>query len=115
MLPNGTEIRILSPSYFLAAKIEAFEDRGSDDPRTSADFEDLIYVLDNREELLGEIRASDPQLREYLREECEAILTNPLLFGSDRICFALRFRRGTNCGNKADDGKNFGPGGIKVG
>ncbi len=32
---------------FLATKFEAFKDRGGD-YRTSHDFEDIVYVLDNR-------------------------------------------------------------------
>jgi len=43
---EDVNIRILSLAYFLASKFSAFHDRGSDDPRTSHDFEDIIYILD---------------------------------------------------------------------
>ncbi|MDA3821665.1 MAG: hypothetical protein PF450_03490 [Bacteroidales bacterium] len=41
------EIRILSAPVYLASKFEAFTNRGGD-YRTSHDFEDIIFVLDNR-------------------------------------------------------------------
>jgi predicted nucleotidyltransferase len=41
-------IRIFSPPYFLASKIDAFNDRGHNDGRSSSDFEDIVYILNNR-------------------------------------------------------------------
>lgn len=45
-LPDGEEIFVFSPEYFLAAKFEALKNRGSADLRQSHDFEDIIYILD---------------------------------------------------------------------
>ena len=41
-------IQIMPLTFFLASKFTAFEDRGGGDPRTSHDFEDITYILDNR-------------------------------------------------------------------
>ena len=51
------EIKILPVSMFLATKWEAYEARGGD-PRTSHDFEDTIYVIDNNLELLEDVAKS---------------------------------------------------------
>lgn len=43
----GEEIQILSAPCYIATKLEAFKSRATD-YRTSHDFEDVIYVIDNR-------------------------------------------------------------------
>ena len=47
VLPDGTEVYVFSPAYYLAAKFEAHKSRGGNDLRQSHDFEDIIYILDN--------------------------------------------------------------------
>lgn len=69
MLPSGVRIRAASPAYLLATKIEAFNGRGREDFLGSRDFGDMIALLDGREELVGEVRQSDPELRAYLAGE----------------------------------------------
>jgi len=41
------EINCLSLPYFLATKFTAFYDRGAKDPRTSHNFEDIVYLLNH--------------------------------------------------------------------
>lgn len=60
-----TVIRIFPLPYFLATKFSAYGDRGRD-PRTSQDFEDIVYVLDNRINLVNEILAAPEDVRSYL-------------------------------------------------
>jgi len=50
------QVAILPLVYFIAAKFEAFHDRGAKDPRTSHDFEDIVYILDNRVDILEQLR-----------------------------------------------------------
>jgi predicted nucleotidyltransferase len=69
----GTTIRILSAPYFLAAKFSAFHDRGKD-PRTSKDFEDIVYVLDNSLSIVDSIRASPADVSQYLKSELHKFL-----------------------------------------
>ncbi|WP_417601451.1 nucleotidyl transferase AbiEii/AbiGii toxin family protein [Owenweeksia hongkongensis] len=49
---DNQTIRVLSLPYFLATKFTAFANRGSKDPRRSHDFEDIVYILDNRTDLI---------------------------------------------------------------
>lgn len=52
---DGLKIRILPLPYYLATKFSAFHDRGKKEPRTSKDFEDITYVLDNRTDIVEQI------------------------------------------------------------
>ncbi len=67
-------INILSLPYFLASKFEAFENRGSEDPRFSTDLEDIILVLDGIKQL--KINSSNTNLKNYLKEKSNYCLTN---------------------------------------
>jgi predicted nucleotidyltransferase len=69
-------IRILPLSYFLATKFNAFHDRGAKDPRTSKDFEDITYILDNRVDLVKQILNSPEDVKKYLKSEFEKILSD---------------------------------------
>jgi hypothetical protein len=73
-------IKILSAPYFIATKIEAHKARGKNDGRTSHDFEDIVYVLENRESIWEEMDNSDSSVKEYLRSEFQILLKNPNLF-----------------------------------
>jgi len=66
-------ISILTAPCFLATKFEAFNNRGTD-YRTSHDFEDIIYVIDNRTTIVKEIELDDKEIREYLKIELNKIL-----------------------------------------
>jgi predicted nucleotidyltransferase len=69
-LPNGNEIFMFSPEYYVASKFEAHNDRGGDDLRQSRDFEDIIYILDNCTSILEDIRNADEDVKNYLKTEC---------------------------------------------
>lgn len=73
-------IKILSAPYFIATKLEAHKARGKNDGRTSHDFEDIVYVLENRESIWEEMDNSDSSVKEYLRSEFQILLKNPNLF-----------------------------------
>lgn len=75
-LPDGTEIFVFSPEYYLAAKIEAHKGRGGNDLRQSHDFEDIIYILDNCPKLLESISNANESEKAYLKEECSKLLKN---------------------------------------
>lgn len=75
-LPDGTEIFVFPPEYYLAAKIEDHNGRGGSDLRQSHDFEDIIYILDNCSELLESITDSNESVKAYLKEECSKLLGN---------------------------------------
>jgi hypothetical protein len=75
-LPDGSEIFVFPPEYYLAAKIEAHNDRGGTDLRQSYDFEDIIYILDNCTSILTDIRNADQDVKDYLKTECERLFAN---------------------------------------
>ncbi|MGF6592609.1 hypothetical protein [Pseudomonas sp. 2835] len=64
-LPSGRTIRIFKPAYFLATKLEAFSGRGEGDPYHK-DVEDIIILLDGRQELLAEVSEASEELRQYI-------------------------------------------------
>ncbi len=69
------EIKILPVSLFLATKWEAFKSRGND-PRTSTDFEDIIYVLDNNLNMVDDVEKASLRVREFLQQMSKEILSN---------------------------------------
>ncbi len=77
-LPDGIWVYVFSVEYYLAAKFQAMLSRGGNDLRTSHDFEDIVYILDNCVGLVEQVvESNDQALREYLREQCTALLANP--------------------------------------
>lgn len=79
-LDDGQVIRILTAPYFLATKLEAFKGRGGGDGRTSHDFEDIVFILENRESLWHEISTCDDEVKSYLITEFSAIMDNPHIY-----------------------------------
>lgn len=87
-LAGGVSIFILPATYYIATKIEAIKDRGGNDWRSSHDFEDLIYVLNNNKTFLElydseeniELKsylsnwAKETLARQNIREEIECAL-----------------------------------------
>jgi hypothetical protein len=52
--------------YFLATKLTAFHDRGRQDPIASHDLEDVVAVVDGRESLVAEFKATPPEVRAFV-------------------------------------------------
>jgi predicted nucleotidyltransferase len=72
------EIKILSAPCYLATKLEAFNNRGSD-YRTSHDIEDVIYVLDNRIQIVEEIAKDDSRISVFIKEQLQGIIRKGIL------------------------------------
>lgn len=70
---KDNDIQILSAPYYLASKFEAYNHRGNNDYRTSHDFEDIVYVLDNRIDIVNEIKQSNKLVKHFLREQLSNI------------------------------------------
>jgi hypothetical protein len=68
-LPEEQTIRAIPPPFLLATKMEAFANRGNYDFYGSRDFEDLVRVIDGREELSAELAGAPNGVREYVREQ----------------------------------------------
>ncbi len=76
-LPSGAAIRVLAPANLLATKLEAFARRGRNDYLASPDFEDIIALLDGRQQIVGEIITAPAELRQYIREQLPQHLSDP--------------------------------------
>jgi predicted nucleotidyltransferase len=63
--PDGPEINLLDAPHFIATKLTAMHDRATD-MRWSQDWEDIVYVLESRDELLPEIAAASGELRAFV-------------------------------------------------
>jgi hypothetical protein len=61
--------------YFLAIKVAALHNRGIADLRTSSDFEDIVYLLRNRESLVSEIQAVAGSVKQYLADSFTTLLS----------------------------------------
>lgn len=72
------EIFILSAPCYLATKFEAFNDRGTD-CRTSHDMEDIIYVLDNRINIVEEITKDDTRIAQFIKEQLQNLINKGLM------------------------------------
>lgn len=70
---DDLKIQILSFPYFLATKFEAYQSRGISDPRSSKDFEDIAYLLDNVTDFPEKIKSANKDVRIYLIERLQEI------------------------------------------
>ena len=76
-LAEGININILASPYFLATKLEAFNDRGNNDFYGSHDYEDIIYLLDNRTTIVEEILLADEFVKEFIKQQLIKIKNHP--------------------------------------
>lgn len=65
-LEDTLVIRRLTPPLFVATKLEAYRGRGDSDLIGSRDAEDILVLVDGREELVEEITVVDPEIRTYI-------------------------------------------------
>lgn len=76
-LDTALTIRLFTPVYFVASKLEAFKGRGEGDFWGSSDFEDLVYVFDNAPDLDQRLKEGSLAVQAYLHEEFTQLLNNP--------------------------------------
>ncbi|MBD3223664.1 MAG: hypothetical protein GF313_02975 [Caldithrix sp.] len=76
---DDQKIQILPLPYFLASKFYAFNNRGAKDPRTSQDFEDIVYVLDNRTNIVEQLTKVPGDVRPYLADQIQRILDDRVM------------------------------------
>jgi hypothetical protein len=76
-LPDGIKINVLPSPYFLATKLEAFKNRGENDFYGSHDFEDIIYLLDNRTTIVEEVVNANKDVHEYIKTALTAFKNHP--------------------------------------
>ncbi|WP_024681747.1 hypothetical protein [Pseudomonas syringae] len=75
-LPSGCRIRLFTPPYFLGSKLDAYAGRGAPDLLGSQDLEDILNLVNGREELAREVGEAEPGLRTYLAQKLVPLLTD---------------------------------------
>jgi predicted nucleotidyltransferase len=75
--PDSITLNLLSAPYFIASKLLAYRSRGNDDVIASHDMEDIIFVLDNRDEIEAELNGAPSDVKTYLIDQFAELLLNP--------------------------------------
>ena len=72
---NGVSIGMISAPYFIMTKLEAFDGRGQGDYLTSHDLEDVIAVLDGRNNIIEEIKNSGSLVVKAMSSKFQTLLS----------------------------------------
>ncbi len=91
-LPNGIEIFVFAPEYYVASKFEAHKGRGGEDLRQSHDFEDIVYIMDNYPKIVDDIINAEENVKSYLRNNYLCLKENNNL--KEGIASALPYGSG---------------------
>lgn len=73
-LQEGLDIRLITPVYFIATKLEAYKGRGNGDILASRDIEDILNLFDGREALVSEVLEADQDVKDYIKNELQQLL-----------------------------------------
>lgn len=76
-LGHGVTIRLMSAVAFVATKLEAFAGRGGGDFMNSHDLEDVLNIIDGREELAAELAGAPVELRQAVGTALARLVKNP--------------------------------------
>lgn len=76
-LGEGLTIRLASAVAFVATKLEAFAGRGGGDFMASHDLEDVLNIVDGRDELIAEVAAAPADVRQAVGAAFDALLAHP--------------------------------------
>ena len=77
-LEPDLEILIVTASYFLGTKLDAFLGRGEGDYLTSHDMEDIINFINGRVEVLEDTKNSEPDLKDFIIKSFQGFLADEL-------------------------------------
>ncbi|WP_093385426.1 hypothetical protein [Variovorax sp. OV329] len=75
VLPSGDAIHIITAPFFVATKLESFNSRGEQD-YLHHDMEDILNIVDGREELLTELASAPEAVRMFVQEEIDGYLAD---------------------------------------
>lgn len=76
-LGDGLSIRAANAVAFVATKMEAFASRGGGDVLSSHDLEDVLNVVDGREELAEELGQAPTNVQRAVADAFAGLLANP--------------------------------------
>jgi len=73
-LDEALTIKLITPEYFVATKLEAYLGRGEGDALSSHDIEDLLNIFDGRASIVDDILSAQENLRNYISEQLQLLL-----------------------------------------
>lgn len=73
-IAHGYQVKMISPPYFIATKLEAFKNRGSLQEFDGTDLEDIVILLDGLSTIQNELADADPTVKRYLKEQFRQLL-----------------------------------------
>lgn len=76
-LGPGLTLRMINAVAFVATKLEAFAGRGGGAFLSSHDIEDVLNIVDGREELTNEMVTAPPELHQAVAEAFQRLLSDP--------------------------------------
>jgi hypothetical protein len=75
-LSEDVTIKLISAPLFLCTKLDAFSDRGHGDYLSSSDIEDVVAIVNGRDELIAECAAQNGAVVEYLAANCRQLIND---------------------------------------
>lgn len=87
-LAEDLEVLTLSAPGLLAAKLEAFFERGMRQLPNSKDLDDIVTLFDGRGDLVDEVRDAAPEMRVFISDQIGRLLSNGYVL--DLISDAVR-------------------------
>ncbi len=79
-LEDNLTIQIFTLPYFLGSKFEALKsDRHGKDYRYNSDFEDIIYIFDNRINIKNELIECTDEVKIYLQKSISELMKRPYI------------------------------------
>jgi hypothetical protein len=76
-LPSGVRLRVITPTFLLATKLDAFQNRGNGDFGMSHDLEDIFVLLAGMPDLLEGIRTSQDDASRFVAAELRRLSVIP--------------------------------------
>ncbi len=86
---DGIKIKVISPTYLLATKIESFGDRGKGDILGSKDAEDIISLIDGYSKMVEDVASANEQVSNYISDRLRELKKNA--YFDDAIESQIRF------------------------
>ncbi|WP_350586670.1 hypothetical protein [Pseudoalteromonas sp. RB2-MNA-CIBAN-0110] len=73
VLNDALTIKLITPEYFVATKLEAYLGRGKGDALSSHDIEDLLNIFDGRASIVNDILSASEDLKNYISEQLNSL------------------------------------------
>lgn len=72
-LTSDLTIRLLTPEYFVATKLEAYNGRGNGDMLESRDLEDIMSLINGRDTIVEDIKSASTTLLQYIIDQLKLL------------------------------------------